>query len=553
MIRSRPTIVVIQSRLASTRLPAKALLPMAGRATVALCALRAANSGLHVIVATSDAPTDDAIVDVLTSAGVRCFRGSHADVLSRFAQATREFADSDLVVRLTADNLFPDGAFVDAVVEEFERCGGDYIGTDFPQGGMPYGMSAEAFTIAALRRAEREAVELYDREHVTPWIRRACIRRRYVHRGGYACWSRLRCTLDTFEDYEVLLQVFAGVQDPVNIRWQELVSRLASLSLGGSEPRCPFRERPDGSTQSVLTLGTAQLGSSYGIANSAGMPNDGEAKAMLARAADAGITSIDTASVYGESEVRIGKFLPRNFVDQIQITTKLSVLADVPLDATVTAVANATDASVFKSLHRLGRRYIDTLLLHRWSHHNAWSGAAWQRLLELKRTGLIRTLGASVSNPGEAIEALSDPDVGQLQCPVNILDGRWRDATFLAKAATRPDVVIHARSVLLQGLLTLPASRWIQAGGVDAWQLCATLDELVRLLGRRDRVDLCMSYVAAVPWVGSLVVGMESVEQLKVNLGRVQAPILSPSEMAVVSERIPVLPESLLNPALWRT
>lgn len=551
MTRSSSTIVLIQSRLASARLPAKALLPVARFPAVVLCALRAANTGLRVVVATSDTPPDDAIVEVLKDVGIEFFRGSHHDVLLRFSQATRELPETGVVVRLTADNLFPDGAFVEEVLGEFNRRGVDYLAAGSPSAALPYGMSAEVFTVAALRRAEKEAHDDFDREHVTPWIRRFCSTARYVHSGQHAHWSRLRCTLDTFADYKVLLRVFSDVRDPVKISWQDLVARLTSVSPGGSEPRTPFRERADGRLHSLLTLGTAQLGSNYGIANKSGMPCDDEVEELLMRAADAGITSIDTASAYGCSEQQIGRFLPANFIDQIRVITKLDVLAGLPDDAAETAVANAVDASVFRSLHRLRRQRIEVLLLHRWSHHDSWEGAAWKRLGQLQVDGLIGTLGASVSNPAEAIAALSDPRVGHLQCPVNILDWRWREAEFLAKVATRPDVVIHARSVLLQGMLTLPAHRWVQRSGVDAERLCAILDDLVRSFQRTDRVDLCMAHVASLPWVTSLVVGMENVSQLQANLARIRAPALSERELGAVADRLPRVPESLLNPALW--
>jgi spore coat polysaccharide biosynthesis protein SpsF (cytidylyltransferase family)/aryl-alcohol dehydrogenase-like predicted oxidoreductase len=546
------TTVVIQSRLASKRLPAKALLPIAGIPAVVLCAKRAANSGLRVIVATSDSSPDDSIVEVLKAAGVECVRGSHLDVLLRFAQATSEIPEAELVVRLTADNVFPDGAFVEAVVSQFDRGKVDYLGCSSPHDGLPYGMSAEAFSVKALRRAAREARDQFDREHVTPWIKRFCTARRYLHAGGQAHWSRLRCTLDTIEDYEVLSHVFSGIRDPVSICWEDLVARLTSLSLGGTEPRCPYRERADAGVHSVLTLGAAQLGSVYGIANINGIPPDDEVRRILAYAADAGITSIDTAAGYGRSEEQIGSHLPGNFVDQVRITTKLDVLKDVPADTSTDVIGRTVEASVFKSLHRLRRCRLDTLLLHRWAHHDAWDGAAWDRLLHLKSCGVIGTLGASVSYPSEAIEALSDPQLGHLQCPVNILDSRWRDSDFLAKAMMRTDVVIHARSVLLQGLLMLPPSRWITAPGVDSNGLCATIDELVNSFGRIDRLDLCLAYVLALPWVTSLVIGVESVEQLRVNLRYVRLPTLSPNEMEVVAKVIPKLPVELLNPALWR-
>jgi spore coat polysaccharide biosynthesis protein SpsF len=317
-------------------------------------------------------------------------------------------------------------------------------------------------------------------------------------------------------------------------------------------PCCPLRERDDGSIHSVLTLGTAQLGSNYGIANAKGMPGEAEARQLLAAAGDAGITSIDTASVYGESEQRIGALLPGNYADRIRVTTKLDVLAQLPEDAPPKWVADAVDTSVLRSLQRLRRRRLDALLLHRWSHHDGWEGAVWSRLLELRGAGLIGTLGASVSYPSEAIEALADPNVGQIQCPVNLLDGRWRGQDFLAAISARSDVIVHARSVLLQGLITLPPHRWLPVAGVDPQLLCARLDELVARLGRTDRIDLAMAYVAALPWVTSLVVGAETVAQLQANLRSLQAPPLKADELERVNDSIPRLPDAVLNPALWR-
>ena len=49
--------------------------------------------------------------------------------------------------------------------------------------------------------------------------------------------------------------------------------------------------------QAQLVLGTAQLGLPYGIANKIGLPNERDAVALIRRAVDAGITSIDTARI----------------------------------------------------------------------------------------------------------------------------------------------------------------------------------------------------------------------------------------------------------------
>src|SRR5262245_60512132 len=100
-------LVVLQSRLSSSRLPAKALLPLGGTTTVALAALRATNTGLPLVVATSVDASDDSLAAHLEQQGLRVVRGPLDDVLGRFVFAAHELADDDVVVRLTADCLLP--------------------------------------------------------------------------------------------------------------------------------------------------------------------------------------------------------------------------------------------------------------------------------------------------------------------------------------------------------------------------------------------------------------------------------------------------------------
>ena len=99
--------VVLQARMSSSRLPGKAMMPIAGIPMVILAALRAGNQGHEVLVATSDATSDDAIADACETRGVRVVRGPLDDVLGRFLIASEDLDDADIVVRLTADNVVP--------------------------------------------------------------------------------------------------------------------------------------------------------------------------------------------------------------------------------------------------------------------------------------------------------------------------------------------------------------------------------------------------------------------------------------------------------------
>src|SRR5690349_24219800 len=101
--------VVMQARTSSSRLPGKAMLPIAGVPMVVLAARRAGNQGHQVVVATSDESSDDDLADLCESDGLAVVRGPLDDVLGRFVIASEDLDDADVIVRLTADNVVPDG------------------------------------------------------------------------------------------------------------------------------------------------------------------------------------------------------------------------------------------------------------------------------------------------------------------------------------------------------------------------------------------------------------------------------------------------------------
>ena len=545
-------VAVLQVRTSSSRLPGKALLPISGLPSAVLAARRAGNTGLEVRVATSDHPSDDQLAGTLAEHGLAVSRGSLQDVLKRFTKACADLDPGDIVIRLTADNVLPDGSFLQQLLAAFDPERFDYLATHSPMDGLPYGMSAELFTVDALRRAAAAAVSAEDVEHVTPWIRRHLRVQPWAAQGVPDHWSRLRCTLDTFPDFQTVSRLFESERHPVGVSHFELIKRLATASTLGHAARTPYQVDSGGRIDSRLTLGGVQLGAAYGVANSHGCPDDDELGHLLELAVDAGITTIDTARAYGRSESRIGHWMQSRQESRLRVVTKLDVLNLLPPNAPKAWVRAAVDASVFQSLAALRTTRIDTLLLHRWSHYADWNGEAWKHLLSLRDAGVIAALGSSVSSPEQAIEALSDPDIIHVQCPVNLFDQRWRAPSWTAAMQARPDVTIHARSVLLQGLVTLHAERWpVFDGSCSATELLAHLDNLAQCCERESRVDLCLAYAASLPWVRSLVMGVETQAQFRENLRLIAKPALTPAQRDLVHATLPVLPLKLLDPSQW--
>lgn len=542
------TLVVIQARLTSHRLPGKALLSLGGRPLVALVALRAARCGHEVLVATSDEPEDDAIASAVVAGGIRCFRGSLEDPLGRFAAATASLDDVDVVVRLTADNVVPDGD----LIEELLAVRGDsgYVRT---ASGLPYGLSAEAFTVSLLRAAASRATHSADREHVTPWIRRATSDKGFVPKHlarAPGVPVPTRCTIDTLDDYVRALDAFAGVEDPIEAPWHDLLERWSRTGRLAAPPLTDHRENAIG--QGPWVLGTVQLGMSYGASNQVGLPSSRESGRLITLAAECGATHLDTARAYGESELRIGRQLHHAPTPRVGVITKLRPLDD--LDGASSAhVAAEVQLSVEQSLRALRIDSVDALLVHRWLDWKRGFGTVGDVLSRMHAEGVTRLVGVSLSSPEDLLEAIVDPRIQYMQLPFNLLDRRWLDDEVQDALAARSDVIVTTRSALLQGLLAMPrGARWPRAIGLDSIALAETLDRLARELHRSSIADLSLAYVRGHRFSNSVVVGAETAEQIAELADLFRSPPLLAEEIEHLHREIAPGAPTLVDPSQWR-
>ena len=194
-------VAVIQARTGSSRLPGKVLLPLAGAPVLAHVVARArAVPGVEAVCcAIPDGARDDALAEVAAGLGAVVVRGSETDVLERYRQAARA-TDARAVMRITSDCPLFDPEVGGRVLAAFAAGGFDYCSNLEPR-SWPKGLDCEVFSREALERAADAATDAYDREHVTPWLRRSP----EVRRGTVALCSQdcaaWRWTLDHPEDF----------------------------------------------------------------------------------------------------------------------------------------------------------------------------------------------------------------------------------------------------------------------------------------------------------------------------------------------------------------
>ena len=543
MIQNKQSsLVLLQSRLSSNRLPCKALLPVSGLPMVVLAAKRAANTGRKVIVLTSEDQTDDAICEVLDDFKIDFFRGSLNDVLKRFNDALIGFKDNTKVFRLTADNVLPDGALLDEMEAAFIASGADIMGCDPEKSMLPYGVSAELTTARWIRAAHKNVSNSYDKEHVTPYIYRNGVSDILVpHKlTGH---KNLRVTIDSFDDYISVKSLFDGAKDSINAEIESLISNYQNMKYH------PFFE----ASTKPMTLGGAQFGLHYGITNTAGKVPKSDSIQIIRHAITEGIKYIDTAAAYGESEKIIGEALRAGWSDRVKIITKLLPLGEDDLNQSTDAILSfQVRNSILKSCINLNTAQIDTLMLHRAEHLK--NDVIFNELLKIKEEGLIQNIGASVQSPQELKFVLSNKDVSIIQMPYNIIDNRWDSIIDeIQNAREKRGLIIHARSALLQGLLcSEDKKKWDIAQIKNSKEINSWLNKKYKEHEKISISDLCIGYVNSQDWIDSVVIGVDSIDNLLLNLKSISKESMKREMLNDLVASRPIVNSDSLDPSNWK-
>lgn len=201
-------LAVVQARASSSRLPAKVLRPILGRAMLSrqLERLRRCRRIDKLLVATSEDVSDQPIADLCAAESVACFRGSLVDVLDRFYQAAKPLLPSH-VVRLTGDCPLADPELIDRVIEFHLQGGYDFVSNAI-EPTFPDGLDAAVFRFPLLEQAWREARLPSEREHVTLFMRHHPERYKIGSYKGSPDRSFMRWTVDEPADFVFVSTIY---------------------------------------------------------------------------------------------------------------------------------------------------------------------------------------------------------------------------------------------------------------------------------------------------------------------------------------------------------
>ena len=204
------TLVILQARMSSRRLPGKVLLILNGKPMIywQIKRILRAKSITKLVVAISEHPSDDILANYLDEIAQEYIRGPLDNVLERFIQANKLY-NPQSIVRITGDCPFVMPEIIDSVVSLFNETKFDYV-SNVVDLTFPDGLDVEVFKANVLEKLTNYPLSSVEKEHVTLGILN---RKDDFIIGNYSNSKNLshyRWTVDTAEDFNFVSKIFAN-------------------------------------------------------------------------------------------------------------------------------------------------------------------------------------------------------------------------------------------------------------------------------------------------------------------------------------------------------
>lgn len=294
---------------------------------------------------------------------------------------------------------------------------------------------------------------------------------------------------------------------------------------------------------SKLTLGTAQLGLKYGINNISNKPTVSEGIEILNYAYENGITSIDTAADYGDSELVIGSWIECCKPKDIYITSKIPSLSKYNLKKD--DVHRTVEDEIRLSMNRMGRDYIDNILVHDFNDIIKYGDVMIEALTRMMEKGYIGEFGCSVYD-AESMEFIKDYNFTTVQFPCSIFNQTPLYSPVIDVLRDK-GVKLFARSGFVQGLIFIDPDKL-------AYSLIGLREYIIKLNRLAEeynipKSEIAINYLRNHSEIDSIVFGVDNKDQLE---DIVNIPYRCSMIYEVVRHVFKDVPQELVDPRSWR-
>ena len=224
------TLIFLQARLGSTRLPGKVLFPLEGKSVIAVMVerLKRVRSADGTILVTGPAARNKALIAEAQKLGIPYFSGSEENLLDRYYKAIEKFKP-DAIIRVTADCPLIDPSLIEDGLAMFKRGKYDLL-TNARTHSFPHGLDYEIFSVTALRqlwrkrRSEFTSERVFQKTFINPTAGIPNLPKARVKDIAHTPnLGHMRWTLDYPADYILIKKIFHGLRSTPNFNWRDVL------------------------------------------------------------------------------------------------------------------------------------------------------------------------------------------------------------------------------------------------------------------------------------------------------------------------------------------
>ena len=223
MINKNTIAILHAARSGSKRLPNKHFLKIHKNLNIIdICILRLKKVTLvnKIFLCTTKKNIDDKFKKICRHHNIGLYRGSTSNVSKRLIDCAK--ANSiKTIVRITADCPIIDPNLIDKCIKLHYMKNSDYT-SNILKFSFPDGLDVEVFTLISLIKSQKLSKTNYNKEHVTPFIKRSKKFKKFSYKN-LVDYSNRRWTLDYLKDYLFFQKVFKYFSPSIYFSWKDLI------------------------------------------------------------------------------------------------------------------------------------------------------------------------------------------------------------------------------------------------------------------------------------------------------------------------------------------
>lgn len=235
------TVIFVNARSASSRLPAKALLPFYREHNTIEYLLQRLKSYPNlpgkIVFATTDQKEDDALEECAKKVGVACVRGDNLDVMKRMIQVG-EYGNFDTLVRVTGDSTLISAEYIVTLLDHHFSNNLEYTRLR----GLPIGMEAEVIDLSTLKLIHNSVIDKNRTEFLTWFLDTDGI----CNNGLLTVlpeknWEQFRLTLDYQQDLDLMKRI----AEELHSRHEEFYIKTDDILMWLEDNQPEWREQEE--------------------------------------------------------------------------------------------------------------------------------------------------------------------------------------------------------------------------------------------------------------------------------------------------------------------